>query len=264
MKTLNPKQVLDPLWLCQANYVDLEYYSYVLLDAKQKYLKSLSSGDFSHFYEIAFNYFNLNTALADKKIYDSGLKPVTADTKLTEIVSQLTQPGESTGKAIIKEALEILASVLKEYLAAQLGAMESLHFYFNNRNLHLQEKLYIVYKPKRIDQYEIYQVSLTSKKKLGYSIEFIDSVYLPDLDKSDFSQRLAQENSKILDLDPKKNVIVVSGESWTVPLEAVSLVKDTILLNRIIKPSHGFDVNVLRDIERLLETKKSIPFKLTV
>lgn len=262
MKTLNPKLVLDPLWLCHANFVDLEYYSYVLLDAKQKYMKSLSSGDFSHFYEIAFNYFNLNTALADKKIYDSALKPVTSGLKLDQIIEQLTQPGESTGKEIIKEALSILSGVLKEYLAAQLGAMESLHFYFNNRNLHLQEKIYIVYKQKRIDQYEIYQFRIDDQKELGYSVEFVDSVYLPGLDKSDFNKRLAAENSTIKDLDPKKNVIVISGESWTSSIEGVSLVKDTILLNRIIKPSHGFDVNVLRDIERLLETKRAIPFKL--
>jgi hypothetical protein len=262
MKTLNPKLILDPMWLCQANFIDLEYYSYVLLDAKQKYLKSLSSGDFSHFYEIAFNYFNLNTALADKKIYDSGLKPITTDSKLSEIVSQLTQPGESTGKEIVKEALSILSSVLKEYLAAQLGVMESLHFYFNNRNLHLQDKLYIVYKPKKVDQYEIYQLSLTSQKKLGHSVKLIESVYLPDLDKAEFTERLSLEAPSIKDFDPKKNVIVISGETWTSPIEAVSLVKDTILLNRIIRPSHGFDVNVLRDIERLLETKKSIPFKL--
>ena len=57
-------------------------------------------------------------------------------------------------------------------------------------------------------------------------------------------------------------MIVVTGGNSSDSIESVSLVKDVILLNRIVKTGTGFDLNVLRDIERLLETKKSIPFKL--
>lgn len=264
MKTLNPKLVLDPLWMCQANFVDLEYYTYVLLDAKQKYLIALEAGDFSHFYEIAFNYFNLNTILVDKKLYDSGLNLINSDSKFVEIIQQLNLPGESTGKQLIKTAHDILSEVLKLYLVKQLDAMESLHFYFNNRNLHLQTKVYIIYKQKRSDVYDIYQLNLASQKRLGYSIKLVDSIEIPDLEKIDFGEEVIKRNLALKDLDTSKNVIVVTGESWSSSIECVSLVKDTILLNRIIRPSHGFDLNMLRDIERLLETKNAIPFKLKV
>ena len=55
MKSLNPKQILDPTWICQAYKVDLEYYTYLLLGAKQAYLKNLERGKFDNFYEIVFH-----------------------------------------------------------------------------------------------------------------------------------------------------------------------------------------------------------------
>ena len=107
MKPLNPKLVLDPMWLCQANFVDLEYYTYILLDAKQKYLTNLDS-DFSNFYEIVFHYLNLNTVIADKKVYDSHLNVVRSHEKLMEIVTQLAQSDDSNGKSIVKVCSSII------------------------------------------------------------------------------------------------------------------------------------------------------------
>lgn len=258
----NPKPVLDPLWMCQANFVDLEYYTYVLLDAKQKYLRSLEEGNKSHFYEVAFNYFNLNTVLADKKLYDSSLNTVNSDSKFIEIIQQLSQLGESTGKQLIKTAHSILAYVLQSYVDCQLTAMENLHFYFNNRNLHLLNDVYIVYKLTSSTKYDIYHLSLKSKKRLGYSMSHISSIEIPNLEEVDFKSEVCKLNPSLNKIDPLFNVIVVTGGNSSDSIESVSLVKDVILLNRIVKTGTGFDLNVLRDIERLLETKKSIPFKL--
>jgi hypothetical protein len=263
MTPINPKLVLDPMWICQANHIDLEYYNYVLLAAKAKYLKNLDT-DFSNFYEIVFHYLNLNTVIADKKVYDSHLNTVSSHKNLDVIVSHLVNMNDSEGKEIVKMAHEILAEVLKEYLSLQILALEHLTFHFNNTGFHKEDRIYIVTKSNQLDKYEVYRLNTNSNKILGYSISKKADLYLPDLKTSEFKERLLLEKPNLTDFDPYKNVIVVSGTERVVFSDGVGLTKDIILINRIMNPIHGFDANVLLDYSRLLETKKTIPFKLKV
>lgn len=261
MKTLNPKLVLDPMWICHANFVDLEYYNYILLAAKQKYLANLVT-DFSNFYEILFHYLNLNTILADKKIYNSQLIEVLPDKNLNEIVSQLSNNGESNARDIIKMALSIFADIIKEYLTKQITVLQHFRFHFNNINLHKHDKIYIVGKSDNLDTYEVYKLNCKANKQLGYSITKIAVLHIPDLQENEFNQRLLLEKPGITDFDPTVNVIIVSGIDHSIIIDGICLTKDIILLNRIMNPVHGFDANVLLDYSRLLDKKKSIPFKL--
>lgn len=261
MRALNPKLVLDPMWICQANFVDLEYYTYVLLDAKQKYLHNLESG-FANFYEVVFHYLNLNTIIADKKVYDSQLKVIRNHEKLVEIVSQLAQSDQSNGKEIIKVGSAILSEVMSVYLKKQIHVLEHLHFHFNNTNIHKQEKIYIVSKSTKTDQYSVYCLNTKSARPLGYMITKKADLYLPDLKHSEFKDRLLESKPDLTDFMPEKNVIVVSGTDLVVPINGVCLIKDILLINKLMNPSHGFDANVLLDYNRMLEKKKVIPFKL--
>ena len=263
MKNLNPKLVLDPMWLCRANFVDLEYYTYVLLDARQKYLRNLER-DFSNFYEIVFHYLNLNTVIADKKIYDSHLNAVRSHEKLTEIVTQLAQANESGAKQIVKACSSILVDVLKLYLDRQVPVLENLHFHFNNSKIHKQRTIYIVCKSDKLDRYEVYRLATDSKRSLGYAISRKAVLTLPGLKQNEFKSRLLAERPELTDFDPDLNVIVVSGTDHVVLSEGIGLTKDIILINRIMNLSHGFDANVLLDYSRMLEKKNSIPFKLKV
>ena len=70
MKTNPNVPVLDPLWLANSKYVDLEYYNYVMLGAKQKYLADLKAGSFTRFHEILFHYLNLNSVNGGKGVFD--------------------------------------------------------------------------------------------------------------------------------------------------------------------------------------------------
>lgn len=261
MKTLNPKLVLDPMWICQANFVDLEYYTYVLLDARQKYLSNLKDG-FANFYEIVFHYLNLNTIIADKKVYDSQLKVNRTHEKLLEIVSQLSQSEQSHGKEIIKAGSKILSEVMQTYLDKQIPVLEHLHFHFNNNNIHKQDTIYIVSRTNKSDHYSVYCLNTKSNRPLGYVITKKIDLFLPDLKHSEFKDRLLERRPELTDFSPEKNVIVVSGTDLVVPIDGVCLIKDILLINRLMNPSHGFDANVLLDYNRLLEKKKSIPFKL--
>jgi hypothetical protein len=261
MKTLNPKLVLDPMWLCQANFVDLEYYNYVLLDAKAKYLNNLET-DFSNFYEIVFHYLNLNTVIADKKVYDSHLNAVRAHQNLMDIVSQLAQLNDSSGKDIIRMASTLLAEVMQTYLEKQIPVLEHLNFHLNNANVHKQEKIYIVCKSSKLDRYEVYKLNMKSSRSLGYSITRKAVLTLPGLKQNEFRERLLAEKPLLTDFDPDRNVVVVSGTDHIVLSDGICLTKDIILLNKIMNHSHGFDANVLLDYHLMLYKKKVIPFKL--
>lgn len=262
MKSLNPTQVLDPTWICQAYKVDLEYYTYLLLGAQQTYLKRLELGRFDHFYEIVFHYLNLNTVIADSKIYDAGLKPITADNNLMLLINQLAEKEDSQGKEIIRETSRIFAETMNQYLDKLIVSLDKIHFYFNNNWIHKQESIYFVCKTIEPDNYEIVKLALTDSQNLGYSVSTVAEVEFPGLKENQFKDRLLKKLPDLKDFDPEKNVMVIGGGVNIDPVNRVCLAKDTVLLNRIMNHQHGFDGNVLLDFHRLLEKQKSIPFKL--
>jgi hypothetical protein len=262
MKSLNPKLVLDPAWICQAHKVDLEYYTYLLMGAQQTYLNNLENGKFDNFYEIVFHYLNLNTVIADRLIYDSGLKPISADHNLVNIISMLAQKDETIGKEIVKKTSQILTETMGLYLQKLIIGLENIHFYFNNNQIHLQDRIYFVCKTVEPDTYEIVKLFLKSTRNLGYSVSTVATVNLPDLKENQFKARLLEVVPIIKDFSSDTNVMVIGGGLNLDPVNRVFLAKDTILLNRVMNFKHGFDANAILDFHRLLEKQKSIPFKL--
>jgi len=262
MKSLNPKLVLDPTWICQAHKVDLEYYTYLLMGAQQAYLRNLAMGKFDNFYEIAFHYLNLNTVIADRKIYDSGLNPVSNNHNLTSLLEMLAQKDETLGREIIKKTSQILTESMQTYLQRLIQSLENIHFYFNNSWIHQQDRIYFVCKTIEPDTYEIVKLFLRSTRNLGYSVSTVATVNLPDLKENEFKTRLLKAVPLIKDFNSDQNVMVIGGGLNLDPVNRVFLAKDTILLNRVMNFRHGFDANVILDFHRLLEKQKSIPFKL--
>lgn len=266
MRPLNPKLVLDPMWLCHSNYVDLEYYTYILLDAKKKYLKNLEA-DFSNFYEIAFHYLNLNTIIADKKLYDANLKIVKSDDQrnLLEIINHFAKrDSDGEGIQIINKASEILGETMKIYLERQTSVMKNMHFYFNNVWLHKENRVYIVCRNGEADTYDIVKLNMASKRQLGCTLVKVASVELPNLKENEFRKRLLEVKPTMTDFRPDTNVIVATYDGEIEEIDALFLTKDTIILNRLVNQRNGFDSNVMLDSYRLLEKKKTIPFKLKV
>ena len=262
MKLLNPKLVLDPAWICKAHTLDLEYYQYLLLGAQQVYLKNLELGKFDNFYEIAFHYFNLNSVIADGRLYDAGLKIIGSDSNLSMISAQLADKADTVGKAIVKVTSGILAKTMNLYLIRQISGLEKIHFYFNNNWIHDQPRIYFVFKTVEPDEYEVVKLNLRSSRGLGYSVSVMTRLIIPDLKESRFKEHLIAHKPILKDFDPEKNVMVIGNGVNLDPVNRICLAKDTVLLNRIANPRHGFDANVLLDFHRLLEKQNGIPFKL--
>jgi hypothetical protein len=262
MKHINPKLVLDPAWICKAHKLDLEYYNYLLLGAQQTYLKNLESGKFDNFYEIAFHYFNLNTIIADRKLYDSGLKPIEPNQTLVNLIDQLTERDGSLGKEIVKTTSSILLETMKNYLEQQIKELEKIHFYFNNSWIHREPRIYLVFKTFEKDEYEVVKLNLTSSRNLGCSVSIVTKLVLPDLKEKEFRNHLLLQKPILKDFNPDRNVMVIGNGVSLDPLNRINLAKDTVLLNRIMNHLHGFDANVMLDLARQIEKQKSIPVKL--
>lgn len=264
MKHLNPKLVLDPAWICKAHKLDLEYYKYLLLGAQQSYLKNLESGSFANFYEIAFHYFNLNCVIADKKLYDSGLKQVEEDSNLSLLISNLAEKNDSLGKEIVKVASNILLDSMSTYLAQQVLELEKIHFYFNNSWIHEEPNVYFVFKTFELHEYEVVKLNLRASKNFGHSITSVTTLNIPNLKENKFREYLLQDKPVLKDFNPDKNVMVIGNGVQLDPANRIMLAKDTVMINRIMNHRHGFDANVMLDLHRQLEKQRNIPLKLRI
>ena len=85
---------------------------------------------------------------------------------------------------------------------------------------------------------------------------------MPNLKENEFKDRLLEHKPILKDFKSDSNVMVIGGGLNLDPVNRVCLAKDTILLNKIMNHTHGFDANVMLDFHRLLQKQKSIPFKL--
>jgi hypothetical protein len=159
MKTSLHTPILDPLWLANSKYVDLEYYTYIMLGAKQNYLAELKSGSFSRFHEILFQYLNLNTAIVDKGIYDAAYNFRKEDLHIMEIIASLTRSREEFGGEILRMASAELAEVLNEYLDIMLDKMAYTRLYFNSAKFHKLDKIYVATTQNKAKLNHIWQIN---------------------------------------------------------------------------------------------------------
>ena len=167
MKTNLNVPVLDPLWLANSKYVDLEYYTYIMFGAKQKYLADLNSGSFSRFHEILFHYLNLNTVIVDKGVYDSSYNFKRDDRHVMEIIASLTRSREEYGGEILRMASAVLAETLTEYLDIMLDKMAYTRLYFNSAKLHKLDSIYVATTQNKAKLTPSFKAIRTRFKSLG-------------------------------------------------------------------------------------------------
>ena len=250
--------MLNPTWICQAKYFDLEYYSYILLDANKQYLLNLDNS-LANFYEIIFHYLNLNTLITDKKIYDAQLKEIIDDPHLLRMIFEISSNSSSISSEILSFATSIFSNLILKYLDVQIKLLEQLTFEIPNKRVHLLKTIYIVHRTFNI--VSVYQLNTKSKKQLGYSLTLLTSIGLNSVDES-YDSILSDLN--IPELNYSENTIFVNNILSDSNINDIFIIKDIILLNRLSKNKTDFNSNILFDYQRLLEKRKIIPFKLRV
>jgi hypothetical protein len=262
MKTNLNVPVLDPLWLANSKYVDLEYYTYIMFGAKQKYLADLNSGSFSRFHEILFHYLNLNTVIVDKGVYDSSYNFKRDDRHVMEIIASLTRSREEYGGEILRMASAVLAETLTEYLDIMLDKMAYTRLYFNSAKLHKLDSIYVATTQNKAKLNHIWKISKEKTIPFMIGCDHLLEINEFSCEDGEFSELLGQVKPEITDFSAKKNVMVISSVKRIKDEKLFELALATIVANKLLNHSSGFNSNILLDIKSTLERGQVIPYKL--
>lgn len=262
MKTNLHEPVLDPLWLANSKYVDLEYYTYIMLGAKQRYLASLKTGSYSRFHEVLFHYLNLNTVIVDRGVYDSGYNFKKNERHVMEIIASLTRNQEDFGGEIIRMASSILADTLAEYLDTMLDKMAYTRLYFNSAKLHKLDSIYIATTQNKSQLNHIWKITKDKKTPLLIKTDHLLQINEFSCEDGEFNELLSQVKPEITDFSAKTNVMVISSVRKIKDEKLFELALATIVANKLLNHSSGFNSNILLDIKSMLERGQVIPYKL--
>lgn len=262
MKTNLHEPVLDPLWLANSKYVDLEYYTYIMLGAKQKYLASIKAGSYARFHEILFHYLNLNTVIVDRGVYDSGYNFKKNERHVMEIIASLTRNQEEFGGEIIRMASSILAETLAEYLETMLDRLAYTRLYFNSAKLHKLDSIYIATTQNKSTLNHIWKITKDKKTPLLIKNEHLLQINEFSCEDGEFNELLSQVKPEITDFSAKSNVMVISSVRKIKDEKLFELALATIVANKLLNHSSGFNSNILLDIKSMLERGQVIPYKL--
>lgn len=262
MKSNLHEPVLDPLWLANSKYVDLEYYTYIMLDAKQKYLADLNSGSFARFHEILFHYLNLNTVIVDQGVFDAAYNFKKDDRHVMEIIASLTRSREEYGGEILRKASTILAETLTEYLDSMLDKMAYTRLYFNSAKFHKLDSIYVATTQNKAKLNHIWKI--TKDKAIPFAISQEHQLQINEFSCEDgeFDELLKQVKPEIKDFSAKKNVLVISSVKKIKDEKLFELALAVIVANKLLNHSSGFNSNILLDIKAMLERGQVIPYKL--
>ena len=262
MKALTKEPILDPIWIAKSKYLDLEYYKYILLDAQQKYIKSLESGSFDRFHEILFNYLNINTAVVDRGVYDASYNFKTNERHIMEIISSLTRNKHEFGGELIKMASGILGETLDAYLKKMLDKLAYCRLYFNSTKLQTLDKVYLATTQNHSKSNNIWKISKDFSVPFIIKGEHVLEVNEFTCEDGLFNELVKQAKPEISDFCAKKNVLVISSAKRIKAQSLYELGAATIIANRLLNHSDQFNSNILLDIQSLLERGQVIPHKL--
>jgi hypothetical protein len=254
--------VLDPLWLANSKYVDFEYYNYIMLGAKQRYLADLEAGSFGRFHEILFHYLNLNTVIVDGGVFDAAYNFKKGERHVMEIIASLTKGKQEYGGEILRMSSGIFAETLTQYLDVMLDKLAYTRLYFNSAKLHKLDLIYIATTQNSSRLNHIWQIS--KDKSVPFLISYQHQLQINEFSCEDgeFEELLGQVKPEIKDFSAKKNVMVVSSGKKINDENLFELALATIVTNKLLNHSSGFNSNALLDIKSILERGQVIPFKL--
>lgn len=113
--------VLDPMWIAKKDYIDAEYFGYVLKAAEKKYMEALLDGNHEYFYEVLFNYINLNNLVLDGNMFDFKMRPSWKNSRIIAISKELSVFYEKDNQSgeIVRNANSVLKNLCISYLIAR-------------------------------------------------------------------------------------------------------------------------------------------------
>ena len=264
----NKHYILDPLWITRKDYVDSEYFKYVLLAARKKYLASEGNVNNENFYEVLFHYLNINNLVLDGNLFDFKMNSFWKSEKIRKISRELYtfyKSHNETGETV-KMANQIFKDLSLKYLGAEAEVFNSkdASLYYVNKKIHLENKAFILINNKSSDIYDIWKLHMDRRCRTGYRFTKYESLKIKELKKDSLKMKIdALNNDEFNSMDPDVNLLfcIIKKEKHDLD-EIANAVKNSILLNKLMANDVRFDPNIIQNAYNLLLYENVLPFKL--
>jgi hypothetical protein len=257
--------ILDPLWITKGNFLDSEYFTYILLDASMKYKKEIEKGKIGRFNEVLFHSLNLNNLAVNGTLFTSKFKTVWNDPKIAQIredLKKLYSLPQDTSE-IFKNANFVFLNILLEYTTIHLDTLDAVKLFYINSKIHLEKDIFIVTNKFGSINYNVWKLTLDRKKDFGFTFSKVSSVKVTEFKENVLKEELEKlEDPKLETMSGKKNVFFTIIEEKCDESVVANTVKDLILLNRGLAGDHALETNLIEQLHSLIWAEKIMPFTL--
>lgn len=259
------KEILDSLWLLKGDWIDAEYFSYVLLAAAQKYKKDLEEGNLSYFYEVLFHSLNLNTLAVEGNLFDFKMNPIWKEKRISKIkedLKKIYEDNSSETVEIFRNANFVFLSLLIDYMESQNYFLENMEIFFVNPKIHQQNEIFIITNSINTNKYVIWKLLFDKKKDFGFSFKKLKSLRLDLSNDATLKDEIKKQNLETLSGIKEKENVVFAVLNHKEETAAATVLKDLIVLNKAISREFALDPNLILEIQGLLIAERVMPFNL--
>lgn len=267
-ETIKTEMIASPAWMVQgagSNMFDDERQMYMALAMEQKFGAAIKSGDMTKLYEIVFHFLNINALSADRKLYDEHFHEIRGNEQLAAFVDDLGSDKDGLAARIISQINDVYTRILLKYTKLAMGMMGDVNvIYFDPKNIHYNNlEAYVLFNVKPHDAYELWKIEFRTENKLGSSMEHMQDFEMKAGSTDAFKDYVRAYNRKNpVSRMRSGNFAVAMCDTAKESRSIVSIVKDTILLNKIFYDKNQFNSKVISDINQIVTDKKTFPFKL--
>jgi hypothetical protein len=257
--------IASPDWIVSdPDVLDVERQLYMTLALEQKFNAAAEAGDVTRLYEIIFHFLNINALTADHKLYDQYFKEIRENDRLATFIRDMREE-DSRAEQIMSQANQIYTRILTRYISMAINVVSGAEvLYFDPKNIHHSNvEVYVIFNVKPHSQYELWKAEFKSELELGNDMSKLCDIEIKEDDISDFKSWVRAYNRKNpVSRIRSGNFVAVTCETATDSMNVVSVIKDIILLSKIFYEKNQFNPKVLSDISKLINEKKTFPFKL--
>jgi len=266
---LKSNYILDPMWIAKKDFIDAEYFGYILKAAELKYMKELEEGNAEYFYEVLFNYLNLNNLVLDSNMFDFKMKPSWKNARIMEISKELSSFYKSDNQSgeTIKYANNVLKNLCINYLTSQCDIFDirKLNVYYVNNKIQKLYWIYVIINVNEDSKYEVWRLKMDRRYSRGYDFKKVETIQVDNIEETPIKDKIQELDNPELDrLDPDVNLLFcICKEKDTDTDQIADCIKNTILLNKLIGNDNRFDPNLIENSLEILMDEQILPFKIS-
>lgn len=257
------------MWIAKKDFIDAEYFGYILKAAELKYAKALEEGNSEYFYEVMFNYLNLNNLVLDSNMFDFKMKPSWKNARIVEISRELSSfyKNDNQSGETIKYANGILKNLCTDYLMSQCDIFDirQLSIYYVNNTIHKLNWIYVIINIEKDSKYEIWRLKMDRRCIRGYNFKKIETLKIENIDEANVKSQIQKiNNPELSKMHPDVNLMFCVCKDKSVNIDQIAdSIKNTILLNKLFGNDNRFDPNLLENALEILLDEQILPFKIS-